>query len=201
MPRADKREELLDSAERDFETEGFRGLSVERLLQGNRISTRTFYKHFESKDDLVLEVLERRHARYLASLEAALEAGDAPVEVLFDSLRAWIAERGTGGCLYLRALGEYGDASATIADRAREYKAALERFTHRCVSAELGRDDPVLGTQVWVLFEGATATVGVAGDRVVDGAAEAARTLLAAARGAPPRTSPGEAAGRSVRSV
>jgi len=77
---ASKRETLLDSAKRDFEREGFRALSVDRLLRESRISTCTLYKHFDSKDHLVVEVLERRHARYVELLhetvrDAALRVG------------------------------------------------------------------------------------------------------------------------------
>ena len=180
--RADKRTELLDSAERDFEREGFRGLSVARLLRDNRISTRTFYKHFESKDRLVVEVLERRHARYLDALDASVDAATEPVDALFDSLRDWMDGYGTGGCLYLRALGEYGDADREIAGCARDYKRALRARVHECVRASLGRPDPALGDRVWLLFEGATAVAGVAGPGAVDAAAGAARALLAAAR-------------------
>ena len=180
--RADKRAELLDSAERDFEREGFRGLSVGRLLRDNRISTRTFYKHFESKDRLVVEVLERRHARYLDALDAAVDARDAPVDALFDSLRDWMDGHGTGGCLYLRALGEYGDADEEIAGCARDYKRALRARVHECVRASLGRPDPELGDRVWLLFEGATAVAGVAGPDAVGAAAGAARALLSTAK-------------------
>ena len=178
----DKRTELLDSAERDFEREGFRGLSVGRLLRDNRISTRTFYKHFESKDRLVVEVLERRHARYLDALDAAVDAAGEPVDALFDSLRDWMDGHGTGGCLYLRALGEYGDTDEEIAGCARDYKSALRARVHECVRASLGRSEPALGDQVWLLFEGATAVAGVAGPDAVDAAAGAARALLAARR-------------------
>ena len=180
--RPDKREALLDSAERDFEREGFRGISVERLLRENRISTRTLYKHFDSKDHLVVEVLERRHARYLRILDGERADADSPVDALFDSLERWIEGYGTSGCLFLRALGEYGDTEELIGECARRHKRALEGVVRECVTDALGRPDAALSLQVWLLFEGATAVAGVAGREVVDGARAAARALLARAR-------------------
>ena len=179
--RPDKREALLDSAERDFEREGFRGLSVERLLRENRISTRTLYRHFDSKDHLVVEVLERRHARYLGILDEAMTGADSPVDALFDSLDSWIEGYGTSGCLFLRALGEYGETEAVIGACARRHKRALEAVVRGCVSDALGRPDDALSVQVWLLFEGATAVAGVAGREVVDAAREAARALVSPA--------------------
>ena len=182
--RSDKREALLDSAERDFEREGFRGISVERLLRENRISTRTLYRHFDSKDHLVVEVLERRHARYLALLDETMSDARSPIDALFDALERWIGGYGTSGCLFLRALGEYGDTETLIGECARRHKRAQEAVVRECVSAALGRPDAALSVQVWLLFEGATAAAGVAGREVVDTAREGARALVSARRAA-----------------
>lgn len=182
---ADKRETLLDSAEHDFEREGFRGLSVDRLLRENRISTRTLYKHFESKDRLVVEVLERRHARYLALLDEAVRDAPSPVDALFDALERWIEGHGTSGCLFLRALAEYGESDTRIGTCARRHKRAQRDAVRDCVIAALGRRDETLALQVWLLFEGATAVAGVASPGVVDGAREAARVLLSTAVASP----------------
>ena len=189
--RPDKRTELLDSAERRLRARGLPG--TERRAAAARqpdlhahVSTSTSSRRTGSSS----RCLERRHARYLAALDATVDAGEAPVDALFDSLRDWIDGYGTSGCLYLRALGEYGDADEEIAGCARDYKRALRARVHECVRASLGRSDPATGDRVWLLFEGATAVAGVAGPDAVDVAAGAARALLAAAKPDGPRRDP-----------
>jgi AcrR family transcriptional regulator len=175
----DRRADIIAGAVEAFETDGFRGIGVDKLLTSSGASTRTLYKHFGSKDGLVLAVLEERHRRFCVLLEAVPQDSD-PIAALFDTLRAWLEEHGARGCMLLRARSEYSDANQEIVGLVRRQKEEFHRIIQARVEAVLGWREDKVGTQVWLLFEGATAAASVADLTVVDDAKAAAMALVGA---------------------
>jgi AcrR family transcriptional regulator len=180
----DKRTDMIAAATRAFDAGGFRGIGVDGILAPSGASTRTLYKHFGSRDGLVLAVLEERHRDFMDRL--ARSGADAdPVGDLFDTLERWLVEHGARGCMLLRARGEYAGASGDIVALVRRQKEEFEREVARRVETALGFADAGLATQIWLLFEGATAAASVADISVVGLAKQAAGILVAVARGQP----------------
>ncbi|KAA2215287.1 TetR/AcrR family transcriptional regulator [Teichococcus oryzae] len=177
----DKRADIIACAASAFEADGFRGIGVDKVLAPSGASTRTLYKHFGSKDGLVLAVLEERHRLFGAHLEAAGKGAD-PVATLFETLRQWLAEHGARGCMLLRARAEYAAANGEIVALVRRQKDEFRQMIARRVEAALGWKDAGLATQIWLLFEGATAAASVADLSVVDEARAAAHSLIEAAK-------------------
>ena len=178
----DKRTEIIAGATRLFEAEGFRGIGVDRVIAPSGVSTRTLYKHFGSRDGLVLAVLEARHRAFMERLEA--QPGD--IETLFNALCGWVLEHGTLGCMLLRARAEYAQASTEIVSLVQGQKVEFREDIAKRVELALGRNDEPLCTQLWLLFEGATAAASVAGASVIDDARDAASALLALAKAGRP---------------
>lgn len=177
-----KRDDMVAGAARAFEAEGFRGVGVDGILALSGASTRTLYKHFGSRDGLVLAVLEERHRGFMRRLE--LQGGNAdPVGELFDTLEQWLIEHGARGCMLLRARSEYSGANEDVVALVRRQKEEFEREIAKRVEATLGSADSRLATQVWLLFEGATAAASVSDLSVVGAAKQAAGVLVAAAQG------------------
>lgn len=178
----DKRSEIIAGATRIFEAEGFRGVGIDRVIAPSGASTRTLYKHFGSRDGLVIAVLEARHRHFMDQLFEGGTPKNDPVGLLFDTLRSWIEVHGARGCMLLRAHSEYGDASKVIVLLVSRQKHEFRDEFARRVERALGRKDAVLSTQIWLLFEGATAAASIAGASVIDGAKSAALFLLENAR-------------------
>jgi AcrR family transcriptional regulator len=178
----DKRNDMIAGAARAFEAEGFRGIGVDGVLAPSGASTRTLYKHFGSRDGLVLAVLEERHRNFMDRLELQRENAD-PVGVLFDTLEQWLIEHGARGCMLLRARGEYAGANEDVVDLVRRQKEEFQQEIGRRVETALGFADAGLATQIWLLFEGANAAASVSDLSVVGLAKQAARVLAAAAQG------------------
>src|SRR5437660_1647306 len=83
------RERLLDAAEELFYAEGVRAVGVERILAESGVGRASFYRHFASKDDLVVAVLRRRDQAWRAWLAERVDAlGGKPLDVF-----AALAER------------------------------------------------------------------------------------------------------------
>jgi AcrR family transcriptional regulator len=178
----DKRNEIIAGAAHIFEAEGFRGVGIDRVIAPSGASTRTLYKHFGSRDGLVIAVLEARHRRFMDQL-SEWEALDVdPVGSLFDALASWMDVHGARGCMLLRARSEYSEASQEIVLLVSRQKHEFRDEIVRRVACVLGRKEAVLSTQIWLLFEGATAAASVADATVIDDAKSAALWLLENAR-------------------
>jgi AcrR family transcriptional regulator len=177
----DKRTQMIAGAVRIFEAEGFRGIGIDRLIAPSGVSTRTLYKHFGSRDGLVIAVLEARHRAFMDLLGVDHENADL-VGALFDTLGTWMQTHAARGCMLLRARSEYASASEAIVSLVHRQKDEFRAEVARRVRVALGQDDAQLATQVWLLFEGATAAASVANTSVIDDARGAALALVAHAR-------------------
>lgn len=112
------REQLIDAATELFYAEGLRAVSVDRVIERAGTTKVTFYRHFKSKDDLVVAHLERRAEQERDGILGAIaEAGGDPDRV-FQLIAAQLGEfaclQGFRGCPFINAAAEYPDASSPI---------------------------------------------------------------------------------------
>ena len=124
-----KRDLLLETAERLFYVEGFHATGIDRIVQAAGVVRMTLYNHFPSKNALVAAVLERRHARFLAAIDAAVEkAPDGKATwALVDAHGKWLRTSGQHGCFLMKAAGEFAEHAPEIRDQALAAKQALRR--------------------------------------------------------------------------
>jgi AcrR family transcriptional regulator len=176
----EKQLEIINGAERAFEAEGFRGIGVDKILAQSGASTRTLYKHFGSRDGLVVEVLKQRHLAFMTLLREA-DPSD-PVGQLFEIQLRWANEHINSGCMFLRAYGEYAAVNAEITGVVAEHKQQFEAEIERRVEIALGSPDACLAMQIWLLFEGATALLSLRGTFALETAKDAAALLIRARR-------------------
>ena len=177
-------ERILAAADRLFYTQGIRAVGVDAIAEEAKVSKRTLYNHFPTKDDLV--------AAYLTARFKHLPPSDAPArsQILgyFDRLERLFAEGGFRGCPYVNAVTEIGDrkhAAARIALQFKEQRIAW----YRTLLERMGAAEPQrLAMQLQLLVEGAISAVLVSNDAsVARDARAAAEVLLDAAKRRPAR--------------
>ena len=90
------REAILDAAAQVFTERGYRGATVEAILERAGLSKGTFYWHFESKDELMLAVLAERVERPVKELIDILRSAraDENVSLMANRRFAEFLERG-----------------------------------------------------------------------------------------------------------
>jgi AcrR family transcriptional regulator len=101
-PDPDVRYAILDAASKSMHDHGVRGLSVAAVLERAQLSTRAFYRHFDSKDQLVSAVFLELARMETQRLRSRMANTANPVEAVV----AWV-----DGRLEL-AFGENGDSGA-----------------------------------------------------------------------------------------
>ena len=70
LPRAGQRQRLVDAAIRAFDRTNGEKLTVSDIFGEAGMSSRTFYDHFDSKDELVAEIFLSQARRFVAELMA-----------------------------------------------------------------------------------------------------------------------------------
>jgi AcrR family transcriptional regulator len=77
---------IIEAAYRCLAASNGDGISVTDILREAGLSTRAFYRHFDSKDNLLLAMYRRDSDSLHAELDAAAHAAESPAE----ALRQWI---------------------------------------------------------------------------------------------------------------
>jgi AcrR family transcriptional regulator len=107
------RERLLDTAYELFSRRGIRGVGIDEVIERAGVAKATLYRHFASKDDLVVAFLEQRHQHWTDDFEMAQTRGrDAGPEegllAIFDVLDERFRSREFDAYLFFNALLEMG---------------------------------------------------------------------------------------------
>jgi AcrR family transcriptional regulator len=185
MPRSREptRRRILDAAYKLFRTRGYARVSIDDIAGAATITKRTLYRHFESKDVIVADVLEAQSQLALAASRTFTRqpgSSDDLVDGLFADIVTWSGTPRWSGSGFTRLVVELADFPGHPARAiARKHKAMLE--TH--VANQLKRlnvASPVeRARQVWLLAEGAMVSMLIHQDTAyVEIAAGAAKELL-----------------------
>lgn len=86
----DKRERILDAAERVFAQHGFFAARVSEIAKEAGVADGTIYLYFKSKDDLLISLFESRMDRFNQLLAAAIPAEASPTEKLLSLIRTYL---------------------------------------------------------------------------------------------------------------
>lgn len=91
LPREGQRQRLVEAAIRAFGRTNGEKLTVSDIVREAGMSSRTFYDHFESKDDLIAEIFMAQARRFVAELaviaqraQGVIARCESGIEVFFE---------------------------------------------------------------------------------------------------------------------
>jgi AcrR family transcriptional regulator len=163
---------------------GFSRVGVDEVAAFARVTKRTLYYHFRSKDELLAAVLELHHDLALARIRKHADRytgrADEMLTVLFRELAGWSAKPGWTGAGFTRLAMELADLPGHPARAvAKRHKAALESWWTDLLDKAGVSLPSERAREVALLMEGATALILIHGDRgYADAAARAAKRLI-----------------------
>jgi AcrR family transcriptional regulator len=173
------RQRLVEAATSRFYRDGFRNVGLDQILADVGISKTAFYKHFESKDDLMLAALETKNVWLQEFFREMIEkrGGQHPADrlrALFDVVELIVGSDEFHGCIFVNVSMEFPLLHEPAHVAAAEHKRQMERIV-RELAAEAGAREPeVLARQLCLIMEGAYVTRHVTGDQT---AIESARRV------------------------
>jgi len=143
------RERILEAAYDLFSRRGLGDVGIDELIERAEVAKSTFYRHFRSKDDLVLAFLQRREHRWTRELveAGARSRGETPQEQLlaiFDVFDEWFHRDDFEGCSFINILLETADLQHPVGQASA---AHLEYI--RSIVRELAEEAGVLDAEAF----------------------------------------------------
>ena len=155
-----KRDEMIKYAYDLFYKNGFHATGVDTIIEGTGISKRTLYKHFTSKEGLIIAAIEYYHQTLYKSIADYLENSTlkSPVDKalrIFDFLAELVDGGMLDGCFAMNAKSEYANKAKEIEAASDAYVAALQQLVEVYLRKGNVAHAELVATQVIMLFEGA----------------------------------------------
>jgi AcrR family transcriptional regulator len=129
-PPTTGRERLVAAAVDLFYRNGFTSVGINHVIKAAGVTKTTFYKHFESKDELMVAAVRRRDEWESQAWARALHqrAGDDPVGqllALLDILDMWFNNPDFHGCMFLNTAIEFPNPYDPVHQAAVAYKQKM----------------------------------------------------------------------------
>lgn len=162
-----RRDHLVDTALKLFSRYGFHATGIDRILSESGVAKMTLYKHFKSKDDLILAALQRHDELHRAWLTREIETlATAPRDrllALFTALGNWFESEDFYGCCFINATAEYGDKDSPIHQAADDHKRSIHGYILELAEAAGAKNAGELADQLLLLMEGAIVSAQISG--------------------------------------
>ena len=182
--RPSKRDELVRKALEIFYRDGFHASGMDLLAAETGISKTTMFKHFRSKEELILAVLRLRDERFRGWLFRRMAEVTTPrgqLLAMFDALGEWFDEPGYRSCMFIKASSEFPDPAHPIHAQSAEHKRLLFVETEKIAAAAGAGDPAALARALLLLKEGAIVTAHLGHEAHPASDAKAAAQILIAA--------------------
>jgi AcrR family transcriptional regulator len=163
------RERLVESAIRRFYRDGFRNVGIDQILSDVGISKTAFYKHFESKDELMLAVLEVQNGWLQETFRSMIRERGGPTAIgqlrtLIDVVETIIESDAYQGCIFVNVAMEFPLPHDPAHQLAAENKQAIEELVCQ-LALDANADEPkLLAQELCLVMEGAYVTRQVTGN-------------------------------------
>ena len=166
-----KKEQLIRVATDLFSRHGFHPVGIDRILSDAGVARMTLYNHFPSKDALIYAVLERRFQDIMASIHGSVEqtaSGKEQLRAIFAWHETWFGTPEFSGCLFERALAEFGTDHPKISAVAIRYKKTMTAWMSEMLKTFLPEQAAAsISSLLMILLDGATIDARAFGDPTI----------------------------------
>jgi AcrR family transcriptional regulator len=145
------RERILAAADRLFYGNGIQAIGVQRLIDESQVTRVTFYRHFPSKDDLVLAYLEDRKVRARGSPGCASIIACTAARAALHAWAVALTEDGMideyRGCTFVNAAAEYEPLDHPVRAIAIDHRRWVNQVTESLLR-QAGHPDPAAAARL-----------------------------------------------------
>lgn len=180
--RPTARERLIATATRLFYRQGINSVGVDRLVKDAGVAKMSLYRHFGSKDQLIVECLSLLDVHYHEWFVAQVDDRCSdPVDKLlsmFDVLDEWFNSKQFRGCAFINATVELADPGHPARHPAMRHKERNRAYVEELATAAGAADPVALSRMLMLLVEGSIVTALVQDDFGAAVNAKAAARIL-----------------------
>ncbi|UUT34321.1 TetR/AcrR family transcriptional regulator [Microbacterium elymi] len=172
-PSSKARQRILATATRLFISVGIRSVGVDRLIAESEVARATFFRHFPTKDDLVVAFLRSQAAEAREQLTRVRAQPDGPRALLAEiaaGAKVGMDCDGFRGCEFVNTAAEYCDPDHPVRLVVDQHRAWVRDIMSDSLH-ELGHPTPVATAEVlFTMRTGAVIASSLEGFGNVDGA-------------------------------
>ncbi|MQB45190.1 TetR/AcrR family transcriptional regulator [Rhizobium sp. ICMP 5592] len=186
----EKRQHIIETAYRLFKRDGFHATGIDKIIAEAAVAKMTMYRHFPSKDGLIVEVLDWRAERFNRQLDQLTGTSMTPREkivAILDWHERWFERPDFHGCLFQHAIAEFAEPAHAAFEAVERQKRGLQQRMRDILAEDLLIDRAEhIATTLFMLIEGATLLAHMGqGKTAIASARRAAADILISA--GPPR--------------
>lgn len=171
--RAPAKGRILETANALFYEDGIRNVGVDRIISASSVTKATFYKHYRSKDNLIVEYITNRHRTVRGNVEAIITEADSSEAALRSFISAILTEidsPGFRGCPFINAAAEFASPEHPVRQVVTTHR---EWYVETLADLLKGMGHPVPGDAAdeLLLARDGALSGGYAGDSIASSAA------------------------------
>jgi AcrR family transcriptional regulator len=159
---SEARQRILETADRLFNQDGIRAVGIDRIIAEANVTKMSLYKHFSSKDDLILAVLKHREYSVMSFFRSAMERhgkkAKNPLRAFFTALKEGFQTPDFRGCAFQNAAIELADPTHPGTEFVRGHKQRFSDLLRGVVEEAVGKAAAKVAPAVVLLIEGAIVT-------------------------------------------
>lgn len=154
------RERIDQAAYALFSRHGTRSIGIDAVLAHARVAKATLYRHYRTKDELILGFLKRREEVWTkdwlaAELERRASTPAQRLLAMFDVFDGWFRKPDFEGCSFVNVMLEHGRSAHPVRQAAAQQLAAIRAFIADLAKGAGVRDAEGFARQWQILLKGA----------------------------------------------
>jgi AcrR family transcriptional regulator len=163
------RERLVTAAYELFARHGVQAVGIDAIIERAGVARQTLYRHFGSKQELVLAFLERREEVWTygwLAAEVKRRERDPRRRLLaiFDVFDEWFRSAEFEGCSFINVMLEHPSPEHPLHRAATEYLARIRSFLQE-LAGDAGLADPAAFAREWHILMKGSIVAAAEGDR------------------------------------
>ncbi|WP_374454471.1 TetR/AcrR family transcriptional regulator [Nocardioides sp.] len=163
---SEARTRLLATASRIFYLKGIHAVGVEEIVDEAQVTRATLYRHFRSKDGLIVAYLQAASQAERESLTALLEEAPSGVDAIRQvaaAVEAQIQNPSFRGCAFLNAAAEYPDEEHPAHPAVLEHRRWFMELVTSAMQAA-SATDPERSAELFVMLRDGAMAAGCLAD-------------------------------------
>jgi len=198
------RDRLVTAAYELFARNGVQAVGIDAIIERSGVARQTLYRHFGSKQELVLAFLERREEVWTYGwLAAEVQRRERDPRrrllAIFDVFDEWFRSPDFEGCSFINVMLEHPATDHPLHVAAAGYLARIRAFLEG-LARDAGLADPASFAREWhILMKGSIVAAGEGDLDAAQRAKRIGRVLLTQARSSDRAGHVAEDAGQSAR--
>ena len=152
------KDKLFQTAARLFYQHGYRAIGVDTIAAESGIGKMTLYRHYPSKDDLIVAFLRQSDEDFWEYFEQSTQGAPTAREKLlafFEALQEYVVSPACYGCPFLNVATEYPETDYAGHQVALEHKQAVRARFNQLAKQAGARQPKALANALFLLMDGA----------------------------------------------